>query len=129
MKAAFVSSALAGDPEPVNTTTFDCGDGRVWTLNCDYNTFALSGLSSGDAGALRAFIKSMVVEDQWDDFNAFLSEQRGLDATKLMQLVTDMIEATSARPTKPPSGSGVTASKRTSSQTSKGGSTVRRGNR
>lgn len=100
-----LDAQLGGDDQPANTRPFRLF-GRDWTLNCDLNAFALSDLATGEPAAIVRFLTSVVVEDQREDFRNALAAQQNLSAERLGAIITALVEATSERPTTPPSGSG-----------------------
>lgn len=109
--------AMLGADEPVHTTKVKLF-GREWTVNCDVNAFALSALTTGDAGAIVDFFKSVIAEDEWSEFRTAMATARNLTGEKLVSVVNGLVEAATARPTTQPSVSSRGAVKKTSSQKS-----------
>lgn len=117
-----VLEAVEAQPvHPIKITLF----GKEWTLYGDFNIFAAASLGNGSLDSILAFFKSVIVEEQADEFIAALAERRGLTAEHIGALMTAIVEAVTNRPTSSPSGSSPGGSKRTSAPNSRARSSVR----
>lgn len=90
--------------------------GREWTVVCDVNQFAVTALASGEAKGIMRLMESLILPEQWEDFQDAMARVPGLTAEQLIDIVTKLMEVAAERPTTPPSGSSVTSRKRTSSR-------------
>lgn len=88
--------------------------GRVWNVQCDLNTFAVSQLASGDASGVTNFLGNLVIPDEREDFKSALASAANMDTDRLTKIMSKLIEVAAERPTEPPSPSGRTAKKPTS---------------
>lgn len=92
--------------------------GRQWNIKCDLNTFALSDVMSGDAGALARFIRNAVIDEEVADFAAALGKVPNLDAEMLGKILNALVETAAERPTVSPSPVRRTAGSQTSGRKS-----------
>ena len=96
--------------------------GREWSMYCDVNSFTLSAIGAGDAGAIAAFLNNVIVEDERADFAQVLSSQRNLTPAKLVNVIGKLIEVAGKEDVTPSTRSPRGATKRTSSPKSAAGS-------
>lgn len=99
--------------EPLHTKTVSLF-GREWTVVCDLNSFGMTAFMTGDVQGIVELLLGLVVEGERDDFVKALSRKRNLDAEKLRDIINALIEVAAEVPTKQPSASSRTATKRTS---------------
>ena len=91
---------------------------QEWRITTEPNVFAALAGSYGDVEALVSMVKNIVHPDEREDFHKALLERDYMNADVLMKILTGLVEAAAERPTKSPSGSSGTSTRKTTAKQS-----------